>query len=253
MEGIEMEEKAEGPGSEKQTYPSELHGPLPRRVEMNSTDASFLLVVVVVCLGLGAVACGFDTFSTLNQIQKRAILRRDGRDTVGKVSATHGGHGDSTVSYRFTVNGANYLGKAQMPNYRLILHESDEIAVRYLSSDPTVNHPADWEWSGQADLIPKVFALFFVTVGSVALVALFRDRNLARKGKPVEGIVIDCSPSKAEFRVVYEFRTEDGVPIRGSCNCAEGYEKGAGLWVLYLPRRPQRNHSYPMEYFSVVG
>ena len=247
-----MEEEVEGPDSEKQTYPSELRGPLPRRVHMNSTDASFLLVVVVLCLGIGGTAVGFDCFSTLKQMRQRTVLLRDVRDTVGSVSATHGGHGDSTVSYTFTANGANYLGKAQMPNYRMILHESDQIAVRYLPFDPTINHPAAWEWSGQADLIPKAFALFFATMGIVALVALLRDRKLARKGKPAEGVVIDCSPDKAEFRVMYEFRTDDGVRIKGSCNCAEEYEKGARVWILYLPKRPRRNHSYPMGFFSVV-
>ncbi|MGO8758494.1 MAG: DUF3592 domain-containing protein [Terracidiphilus sp.] len=247
-----MEEEAVGRDSKKLTYPSELSGPLPRRVQLNSTEASFLVVVVVVCLGLGSMAVGFDIVSTLRQMQQRTALRRNGNETVGNVTATHGGHGDSTVSYTFTANGSHYLGKAKMPNYRLILHESDQILVRYLPSNPAVNHPAAWEWSGQSDLIPKAFALFFVVVGSVALVALVRDRKLAREGKPVEGIVIDCSPGKAEFRVKYEFRTDDGVPIMGLCNCTEEYEKGANIWILYLPWRPRRNHSYPMEFFSVA-
>ena len=70
-----------------------------------------------------------------------------------------------------------------MPHYRLILHEADPIAVRYLPSDPTVNHPADWEWSGLEimDLIPEVFMLFFTSVGVIALVALFRNRRLGRQ------------------------------------------------------------------------
>jgi hypothetical protein len=154
----------------------------------------------------------------------------------------------------FAVNGVNYAGKAQMPNYRLILRESNEITIRYLPSDPSLNHPAAWEWSGLSpDLIPEAFALFFVSGGIVALVVLLRDRRLVREGRPAEGVVIDCRPDKAEFRVMYEFRTDGGVLIKGSCNCKEEYEKGDNLWILYLPNRPRRNHSYPMEYFSVVG
>jgi hypothetical protein len=247
-----MEEEAESPDSEKQTYPSELRGPLPRRVQMNSPNASFVLVVVVVCLGLGSIAVGYDCFSILKQIGQRTDLRRDGRDTVGRVSAMHSGRGGSTVRYTFTANGTNYLGKAQMPNYRLVLHESDQIAVRYLPSDPTVNHPADWEWSGLTDVIPEALALFFVAVGSVALVVLLRDRKLAREGKVAEGIVTDCAADKQQFRVEYQFSTDDGARIEGHSSCSERYEVGACIWIIYLAKKPRRNHSYPLELFRVA-
>ena len=142
-----------------------------------------LVVVVVLCLGLGGLITGNFCLEIHKQIQQRAILRQEGHDAAGKVTATHAGHGPSTVSYRFQANGTSYLGKAEMPHYRLILHEADPIAVRYLPSDPTVNHPADWEWSGLEimDLIPEVFMLFFTSVGVIALVALFRNRRLGRQ------------------------------------------------------------------------
>jgi hypothetical protein len=252
-ERVEMESEAGRNDSETLNGPSELRGPLPRRVQMSSTDASFLLVVVVVCLGIGSIAVGFECFNATKQMRQRTALGRDGLITTGKVSATHGGHGDSMVSYTFNANGTKYVGSAEMPNYRLILHESDAITIRFLPSEPTINHPADWDWSGGGNLMPMLFALFFVTMGSVALLVLLRDRKLAREGKPVQAVVIDCNPDKAQFRLLYEFRTTDGLSVKGSCNCAEEYEEGTQVWILYLPKRPRRNHSYPMEYFSVVG
>src|ERR1700740_196274 len=154
----------------------------------------------------------------------------------------------------FEAAGTSYLGKAEMPNYRLILHEADPIAVRYLPTDPTVNHPADWEWSGLEimDLIPEVFMLFLTSVGIVALVALVRDRRLARRGRPAKGMVIDCIPGKSDFRVEYEFRTDDGVPERGHSSSPDEYGAGARVWILYLPQKPQRNSMYPLRYFEVV-
>jgi len=236
----------------KQGYPSELDGPLPRKVRMNSTNGSSVLVLVLLSLVSGSVICGFACSGAFGQMQRRAALRRDGRDIAGRVTATHAGHGDATVSYTFTVNGSIYFGKAQMPDYRLILHESDGIAVRYLPINPAINHPADWEWSGLTDFVPDVFALFFATMGIVGLVFLLRNRKLAREGRAAEGLVTSCAPNKRQYRVDYEFSTEDGARMKGRCDCSEQFEAGACIWIIYLPKRPRRNHSYPLELFDVV-
>lgn len=139
---------------------------------------SALVVVVVLCLGLGGLVTSNFVFEIHKQTQQRRILREQGRDTIGSVTATHAGHGSPTVTYVFKANGLNYSGKAEVLNYRLVLHERDPISVRYLPTDPTVNHPTDWEWSVEGDLIPEVFMLFFTSVGVMALVALIRNRRL---------------------------------------------------------------------------
>lgn len=247
-----MEEEAKVPDSLERTCPPELLGPLPRRVQMSSTDASFLLIVALLFLGSGVAVCAYRCAEAIRQSERSAVLRRDGREILGKVTATHGGHGGSTVSYTFTVNGTAYLSKAEMPNYSLILHNSDPIAIRYLPSDPATNHPAMWEWSVQQNLIQYVFAVFFTTIGSIALAALLRDRKLARKGGVAEGVVTGCAPNKRQYRVEYEFRTDDGVRMHGHCDCWEEYRVGASIWIIYLRNRPQRNRSYPLLYFGIV-
>jgi hypothetical protein len=249
-----MDEDAEGPASEEQTFPSELRGSLPRRVQVNSANASAVIVVAVLCLGVGGVLTGAACRGVVAQIRARTALRQEGRDTVATVTATHAGHGSPTVTYAFKVHGLSYWGKAEISNYGLVFHKSDQIAVRYLQTDPTVNHPADWEWSGveTMDLIPEVFLLFLTSVGVVALVALFRDRKLARRGIPAKGVVTDCSPGKSDFRVEYEFRTVDGVPASGHSSSPDEYGAGARIWILYLSKNPQRNSMYPLRYFEVV-
>ncbi len=247
-----MEKEPEEHRAEEENYPSELDGPLPRKVQLGTTDASFLLGVVIVCLGLGILAVGFDCSSIFKHVQQRTVLRRDGHNTVGRVNTIHSGRGGSTVSYTFSVNGVDYPGKAQMPNYRFALHESDQLAIRYLPTDPTVNHPADWEWSGLTDLIPEALALFFSIIGAVALAALLRERRLAREGKLSKGVVTNCALDKQQFRVDYEFCTEDGVRIKGHNDCSEQCEVGSRIWIIYLPKKPRRNHSYPLSYFSIV-
>jgi len=144
------------------------------RSDEQSQNASALVAVVVLCLGLGGLITAHFGLDIHKQMQQRRILRVEGRDTVGIVTATHAGHGPPTVTYAFKANGLSYWGKAEIVDYHLVLHESDSIAVRYLPTDPTVNHPADWEWSNQGDLIPEAFMLCFTSVGVIALAALVR-------------------------------------------------------------------------------
>jgi hypothetical protein len=249
-----MNDDTEGLGTEEQTFPSELRGSLPRKVQLNSANAPAMVVAIALCLGIGGIAFGFDCYSDLQEMSQRTILRQQGHDVVGTVSATHAGHGSPTVSYAFKVNDGSYSGKAELPNYRLIVHESDPIAIRYLPTDPTVNHPADWEWSGLIimDLIPQAFMLLFFMGGIVLLVVLFGDRRLAREGRRAKGVVKDCSPEKSKFRVEYEFHTDDGTTVAGRTSVPDEYGAGARVWILYLPRRPQRNSMYPLRYFEVV-
>lgn len=247
-----MDEDAEVVNSEERTSPPELRESVPRRVQLNSTNASAMLVVVVLCLGVGGIFLASVCKGLVVQILQRAALRQAGRDTVGKVTATHAGHGAPTVTYSFESEGLIYSGTAELPNYHLIFHDSDPIAVRYLPKDPTMNHPADWEWSGLGDLPPDAFILFCTLVGVVAVVALFRDRKLAREGRPAKGVVTDCCPGKSGFRVEYEFRTDGGVPVTGHSSSPDEYGAGARVCILYLPQKPQRNSMYPLRYFEVV-
>lgn len=245
-------DEAEDQGSLRLSCPSELVGPLPRKTKLSSTNGWYGVIVGSVLLGLGSVLCGYLCIDASIQMQHRAVLRRDGRDIVGRVSMTHGGHGDSTVSYTFPLNGVTYFGKAQLPDYYLVLHESDQIAVRYLPSNPDINHPAEWEWSGLTGVVAKVFVLFFMAMGGVAFALLSRERKLAREGKVAEGVVTDCVQEKNQFRVEYEFHTEDGVLIKGNDDFENAYGAGARIWILYLPQKPKRNHSYPLSYYEVV-
>jgi hypothetical protein len=128
-----------------------------------------LVVVVVLCLGLGGLITANFCLEIHKQIQQRAILRQEGRDTVGSVTATHAGH------------------------------EADPIAIRYLPSDPTVNHPADWEWSGleTMDLIPEVFMLLFTFSGSHSVGSLVPKSQVGTAGWLGKGLVGE-SPSIAK-------------------------------------------------------
>jgi hypothetical protein len=252
---MSMEKEVEGASRTKQAPPSELASPVPRNVRLRSTDGRFMSFVVLFCFGWGILLCSFYCYKCIRQGQQRDVLRRDGREATGAVIAISSHRGAPTsVSYTFSFDGARYFGKAEMPTFEtMIFHSSDPIDVRFLPSSPIVNHPESWEWSLLGELeMGELLVPFLFGAGGVALIGLWRDLKLARDGKVAEGQVIDCTARKAGFCVKYEFCTDAGATIVGSCSCVEIYEEGAKIWVLYLPRRPRRNHSYPMDFFAVV-
>jgi hypothetical protein len=240
--------------AETPMIPAELTGPLPRKVEMDSTDARFLFAVVLIFLVGGTIACGWYAFGSIKQAHQRAALHSDGRVVVGDVVGLSLGRGGKEfVEYSFTFRGADFIGKARVPDHSgIVLHERDHILIRFLPSDATVNHPDAWEWSAFMGLDSIGFLIFCAIMVCVALIVLHRERRLAREGKAALGVVTRCTPKDRQFRVDYDFRTEEGIPMAGGCDCKDSHETGSCIWILYLPQRPQRNRAYPLSDYRVI-
>jgi len=239
------------------TRPPELSGSVPRRVQMNYGDARYLLTVVLLFFVGGLIFLGWLCHEDFRQVRQRALLRRDARETKGQVTGfSFSRYSPMSVNYKFTVDGLIYNGEALEPQNSqpgTSYDKGDEILVRFLPSDPATNHPAAWEWSVAIGWWFVVGEAFLTTMGALALIALLRSRGLARNGIVASAVVKACRKSDRWFRVDYEFDTENGAFIKGHSDFKEEYGVGARIWVLYLPSKPQRNHSYPLDFYSVVG
>jgi hypothetical protein len=236
------------------TMPSELAGPSPRKVQLNSSpDAKYLLVIVLVFFVGGLIFLGWNGYDDIKQFNQRAVLRSDGSVVVGEVTGfSIARNAPIGVSYRFIVNGVTYSGEAKEPPDGTSLEKADKIAIRFLPSNPAINHPVAWEWSAAIGWYFVVGEVFFTSMGGLALAVLLRDRRLAREGKVAAGIVTGCARDDRWFRVDYEFRTEGGVLMKGHNDFKDEYGAGARLWILYLPQKPHRNRSYPLSFYTVV-
>jgi hypothetical protein len=213
---------------EMSTMPSELAGPSPRKVQLSSEgDGRYLLVVVLVFFVGGLIFQGWNGYDDIKQFQQRALLRGDTREVVGEVTGfSFGRNSPMSVIYRFTVNGVTYSGKAlepANPGPGTSFEKGDDILIRFLPSNPAINHPDAWEWSAAIGWYFVVGELFFTSMGGLALAVLLRDRRLAREGKVAAGIVTGCARDDRWFRVDYEFRTEGGVLMKGHNDFKEEY------------------------------
>jgi hypothetical protein len=240
-------------GLDSTTIPPELTGPTPRRVRASgdwySTWPLWLFCAIFVIL-LGRT--GIDA---IHQSQSRATLRHDNRQVIATVtnfSAGRGGH--ATVSYTFTLHGAVYTGSAELPHRSApVFDKSDQIVIRYLPSDPSINHPETWEWSGIMDMDAMLVGIFLAGCGCALFVFSRRNRKLARFGKPALATVIGCTRVDRQFRIDYEFRTEDQAPMKGLSFSNEPCDTGSRLCILYLPQNPSRSTPYPLSGYNILA
>lgn len=239
------------------TVPSELTCPLPRKVELNSDgDAPRMMLIALLFLAVGLIFFGWTGYDDVKLFQQRALLRSAASVVVGQVTGySFGRYSPKSVNYKFTANGLNYSGKAlepANPQPGTSFDKGDNILIRFLPSNPAINHPDAWEWSPAIGWYFVAGEAFFTSMGGLALAFLLRDRRLARQGKAASAVVTGCRKDDRWFRVDYEFRTEGGALMTGHGDFKDEYGTGARIWILYLPQRPQRNHSYPLDFYSIV-
>jgi len=224
---------------------------VPRMVTLNfEGDARYLLLVVLLFFIGGGIALAWMCDQDFQEFQNRAALRRVGRVVVGTV--THPTRG--FTNYRFSVAGNSYQGKARESLFPSeFSHPSNSILVRFLPSNPAINHPDSWEWTVYVGLEIIILDTIFFAIGALSLFYLCQYRALARKGSVAAGVVTSCVLKDKLFHTEYEFRTTGGTTMQGHIDRKEEFEAGARVWVLYLPQRPRRNDVYPLPFFDIAG
>jgi len=234
------------------TAPPELTGALPRETRISKDGigaATVATALLLAAIGIVLLGCKVEA----QEMAKRAALRRDGREAVGEVTnLRHVWGGAYTVSYSFNANGVVFTGESSAPEHIWNgLREALALPVRFLPSNPAINHPAVWEESVSSDWFAFAIALLPAAAGILVLTQLRRQRRLVAEGVPTAGVVTKCyRGGKGSWWIDYQFRTEDGRVAKGIDNVR--LEIGATICVLYLPQDPRRNRPYLRSYYRVA-
>lgn len=227
------------------TIPSELMGQLPRRTRLEN-GVQWALVLTI----LSAITVAMILWVGMNVVQltrTRTALRHESNEVIGAVEELT----RYRVHYSFAVNGKSFTGSATRRGSKL--RESDPLSIRYLPSNPAVNHPAAWEEPIDLALFP-----FFVPAGLVLILMGLQlkmrfIRRLLAEGRPVVAVVTKRTRAgRGQVVVEYEFRTEEGRVMTGSWSDNPEEKIGASICVLYLPQNPRRNLIYPSSDYRVV-
>ncbi len=240
---------------EAASIPSELTGPLPRRLRL-SRNGNRMATAAAIMLVLAVAFAFWIGLDRVQQLQHRAALRRTGRETVGKITRLWSASRSlkTRVSYTFAVNGVSFAGEARVPNQLVTsLSESNTLPIRYLPANPAVNHPAAWEWSALLDWDSFVAPIIGLALALFLFATLRSERRLVIGGLPAVGEITRCTPgSRGGFSVNFDFRTQDGSITKGSGWSESRREIGERVCVLYLPQNPRRNLSYPSLNYRVA-
>ena len=232
--------------------PPELSGSVPRKVGFSERSR---LMPVVIALLIGATVISWSLYCNhmANQIRQRSVLRTEGAEAQAEITyLKRAGRGPDVVKYTFTANGQNVFGMADVPPGLVQnLKESNFLTVRYLPSNPTINHPTAWEWSLSSEWLLIVMLMCPLILCITTLPGAYRDRQLLVWGAPVTGTVTKCTGTRAAYLLEYEFRTETGELVKGSGEALGRQEVGALIWILFLAQNPRRSRPYPLSDYCV--
>ncbi len=240
---------------ENWTAPRELTRALPRETSM--TGSALFMAVIAGLMILGCVPLFLFIRTQDDRVKARnEVLRTQGREATGEVQRlwrTSGKESRNMVEYAFTANGVRLNGQSSVPSARWDnVRKAGFLPIRYLPSDPAVNHPAAWEQSTEPAWAPFTAPAILLAGGSFLVVILRRQAELMAQGMPAVGVVTRSSRVKGGWALRYQFRMKDGSTALGSSQVRRRVEVGATVCVLYLPQNPRRNQVYPTGLYRVT-
>jgi hypothetical protein len=224
---------------------AEANAQIPRKVRFDD-DLIGALGFTLFFLALWLIPAAWEGYHDLRDSHIRDTLRREGHEAIGEVTQRNASRSEVVVEYKFSVDGVSYSGHGKIiaGNYRAFA-PGEKIPIRYLPEDPSVNQPVDWGWFSAGWAIFYLLGLVLVAGAGAIIIAGLRKKELTRMGIVVEGKVTGCALDRRQFKVYYEFTTEDKLEMEGSTRMPEECAAGDPIPVMYLPGNPKRNDYYP--------
>ena len=151
------------------------------------------------------------------------------------------------VSYRFTVQERAYVTRKEVPS-RIwqTLTVGSSLPVRFLPSNPKVNHPIGWDDTPMPPWVPYLVFAVLAAIASFLTILLRNQMRLLTEGRPAPGIVTGQRRTKDGTIIRYEFTLLNGATAKGRGQSRRPPAIGSQICVLYDPENPRRNAPYPL-------
>ncbi len=233
------------------TPPAELSGSGSREVRLSGRGIFIACLSALMALGGIAAAVGFSRMAA-RQERERDSLRGAGVE-VQAVVTRHwrtGGKSDTRkIAYDFEYQGRTYHGSSEAP--RSIwpsLAVGSAIAVRFVPTNPDLNHPSDWEVNVIPKFVPGAMSAFLIGLGTLLVFLIRRQSQLLSDGRPAPARVTGHFRVKQGYMLKYEFRTLSGEVVKGRGGARrKPLPAGSIVCVVYDSDNPRRNALYPFE------
>ncbi len=230
--------------------PRELSRALPREVQL--TIGGILLMGLALLLFAGALAAYMAIQgAAVKQVRRQALLTQQGvttQATITRLWRRNDKERQPMVTYRFEHSGRIYAASTSVsPKTWEQMREGSPLSVRYVPSDPDINHPEDWPASRIPAWLPMVVALCLAALGVFVFYWVGRQKRLLSEGRPAPAVVTRYTSGQHGSKYAhYEFAA-GGTVAKGATGVSRGSPKiGDTVCVLYDPEKPRRNVCYPM-------
>ena len=224
------------------------------------SGGGYALTVLAVVLTIGGFVLGDVLWNQAQrENQERVQLEQAGvlaEATITRVWRDGSKEHTPRVSYRFEADGEGFTGRSDAPSglWRT-LKAGDSLRVRYLPTDPSVNHPADWRMSVTPQWLPLLIPVIFLGLAAMFGGLIRRQWRLLMEGRPAPGLVVKARRKDKQVVLTYEFRVLSGAiqKGRGSSNSRSVLGEGSVVCVLYDPENPRRSGIYPFQLVRLEG
>jgi len=243
------------------TIPPELHGALPRDIELSSSGkvAVFVAAVLVAAAVVSAILMSV----VYQQSQERQARReREGVFVAAGVTRialnrTEDG-ARRTVTYVYEVDGRSYTGRRRLRSSdRRRLVEGDSIPVGFLPSQPDTSWLPGYEDRGfPLFVIPLVSLTLLGTAVAVAAV-VSRQWTMLSDGRVALARVTNTkkvnSDKRRAYKVTCEFQTLSGAPQSSRYETGKTPPPvGSVIPILYHRDNPRRTSPYPVSLVRTI-
>ena len=236
--------------------PADLSLSCPREVKLAGGGIAIACMVVLFFLGAIAAGLGLSSISA-RQAGEKQVLSQSGVEAQGTVTRhwrTREKDPQDKITYEFRHEGRIYHGSTKTP--RRIwqrLEVGSTLAIRFVPSNPEVNHPSEWEMDVMPAFVPGLLALVLAGIAMMLLWMLRRQMQLLADGRPGPAIVIGHKRVKGGKVLRYEFPLMDGNVGKGrGGQTRKPPEVGSVITVVYDRDNPKRNAPYPFDLVRVV-
>ena len=215
------------------------------------TGGGIALLVVAGAMLLGAVAAGIGLGATARrQAKDHRLLQEQGVNTEAQITRVwrSGGKDDQhLVAYRFTVQERAYAARKGVPaRIWQTLKAGSSLSVRFLPSDPKVNHPTEWNDTPMPNWLPYLLSGALAAIAFGCTIPLRIQMRLLTEGRPAPGIVTGLRRTKEGTVIRYEFQLLNGATAKGRGQSRRPPAIGSPVCVLYDPENPRRSAPYPL-------
>jgi hypothetical protein len=215
------------------------------------TGAGIAMLVLAGAMLLGAVAAGIGLGTTFRrQVKDLRLLQEQGVNTdaqITRVWRSSGKDQQHLVSYRFTVQEREYVArKGVPPRIWQTLRAGSTLSVRFLPSNPKVNHPTEWDDTPMPNWVPYLVSGELAVIAVVLAIILLKQVRLLTEGRPAPGIVTGHRRTRNGTVIRYEFQLMNGATVKGRSQSRRPPAIGSPVCVLYDPENPRRNAPYPL-------